>query len=93
LEQEYFLIDEALYNSRPDLVMADKTVFGHIPAKGQQLEDHYFGSIPSRIHNFMIDFETEAQKLGIPVRTRHNEVAPAQFEVAPIYEEANIACD
>jgi glutamine synthetase len=93
LEQEYFLIDEALYNSRPDLVMADKTVFGHIPAKGQQLEDHYFGSIPSRIHNFMIDFETEAQKLGIPVRTRHNEVAPAQFEVAPIHEEANIACD
>lgn len=93
LEQEYFLIDEALYNSRPDLVMADKTVFGHIPAKGQQLEDHYFGSIPTRIHNFMIDFETEAQKLGIPVRTRHNEVAPAQFEVAPVHEEINIACD
>lgn len=93
LEQEYFLVDQALYNARPDLVMASKTVFGHTPAKGQQLEDHYFGSIPSRIQNFMIEFETEALKLGIPVRTRHNEVAPAQFEVAPVHEEINIACD
>ncbi len=93
LEQEYFLVDQALYNARPDLVMAGKTVFGHTPAKGQQLEDHYFGSIPPRIQNFMVEFESEALKLGIPVRTRHNEVAPAQFEVAPVHEEINIACD
>ncbi len=92
-EQEYFLIDEALYNARPDLMMAGRTVFGHSPAKGQQLEDHYFGSIPPRINAFMVDFEIEALKLGIPVHTRHNEVAPAQFEVAPTFEEVNLACD
>jgi glutamine synthetase len=92
-EQEYFLVDEALYNARPDLMMAGRTVFGHAPAKGQQLEDHYFGSIPPRINAFMADFELEAMRLGIPVRTRHNEVAPAQFEVAPTFEEVNLACD
>ncbi len=92
-EQEYFLVDEALYNARPDLLMSGRTVFGHSPAKGQQLEDHYFGSIPPRVNAFMVDFEIEALKLGMPVRTRHNEVAPAQFEVAPTYEEANLACD
>ncbi len=92
-EQEYFLVDEALYNARPDLMMADRTVFGHAPAKGQQLEDHYFGSIPPRINAFMVEFEMEAHRLGMPVRTRHNEVAPAQFEVAPTFEEANLACD
>lgn len=93
IEQEYFIIDRALYLARPDLVMAGRTVFGHSPAKGQQLEDHYFGSIPPRILNFMRDFEIEAHKLGIPLRTRHNEVAPSQFEVAPLYEELNIAID
>ncbi len=93
IEQEYFLVDKALYNSRPDLVMTGRTVFGHSPAKGQQLEDHYFGSIPSRINAYMVDFEFEALKLGIPVRTRHNEVAPGQFEVAPTFEEINLACD
>ncbi len=92
-EQEYFIIDRALYLSRPDLVMAGRTVFGHSPARGQQLEDHYFGAIPPRIFNFMRDFEIEAHKLGIPVRTRHNEVAPSQFEVAPLFEEINIAID
>ncbi len=92
-EQEYFLVDEALYNARPDLLMSGRTVFGHSPAKGQQLEDHYFGSIPSRVNAYMVDFEIEALKLGMPVRTRHNEVAPAQFEVAPTFEEANLACD
>ncbi len=93
LEQEYFLVDEALFNARPDLMMAGRTVFGHSPAKGQQLEDHYFGSIEPRVNAFMVDFEVEAMRLGIPVRTRHNEVAPAQFEVAPTFEEANLACD
>jgi glutamine synthetase len=93
IEQEYFLVDEALYNARPDLMMAGRTVFGHSPAKGQQLEDHYFGSIPPRVNAFMVDFENEALRLGIPVRTRHNEVAPAQFEVAPTFEEGNLACD
>lgn len=93
IEQEYFLVDKALYNSRPDLVMCGRTVFGHSPAKGQQLEDHYFGSIPTRVNAFMVDFEFEALKLGIPLRTRHNEVAPAQFEVAPTFEEVNIASD
>ncbi|MFN8355967.1 MAG: glutamine synthetase III [Spirosomataceae bacterium] len=93
VEQEYFVVDEALFNARPDLMMAGRSVFGHSPAKGQQLEDHYFGSIPPRINAFMVDFETEAHKLGIPVRTRHNEVAPAQFEVAPTFEEVNLACD
>ncbi len=92
-EQEYFLVDKALYYARPDLVMAGRTVFGHSPAKGQQLEDHYFGSIPPRVNAFMVDFEYEAWKLGIPVRTRHNEVAPGQFECAPTFEELNLAID
>ncbi|MFW5761231.1 MAG: glutamine synthetase III [Cyclobacteriaceae bacterium] len=93
VEQEYFVVDEALYNARPDLVMTKRTVFGHAPARGQQLEDHYFGSISPRVFDFMRDFEFEALRLGIPVRTRHNEVAPSQFEVAPLFEEANIAVD
>ncbi|AMM52279.1 glutamine synthetase [Rufibacter sp. DG15C] len=93
IEQEYFLVDRALYDARPDLVMTGRTVFGHAPAKGQQLEDHYFGAIPSRVHAFMVEFEAEAHKLGIPLRTRHNEVAPNQFECAPTYEEANLAVD
>lgn len=93
IEQEYFLVDRALYNARPDLVMSGRTLFGHSPAKGQQLEDHYFGTIPGRVHSFMADFETEALKLGIPIRTRHNEVAPSQFECAPTFEEANLAID
>ncbi|MBC7851554.1 MAG: glutamine synthetase III [Chitinophagaceae bacterium] len=92
-EQEYFVIDEAFFNARPDLVMSGRTVFGHAPAKGQQLEDHYFGAIPERVYAFMRDFETEGYKLGIPLRTRHNEVAPAQFECAPIYEEVSVAVD
>lgn len=92
-EQEYFLVDEALYFNRPDLVMTGRTIVGLAPAKGQQLDDHYFGSIPERIYAYMIDFETEAQKLGIPVKTRHNEVAPSQFEVAPTFEEVNLAVD
>ncbi len=83
-EQEYFVIDAGIANARPDLVMTGRTVFGHAPAKGQQLEDHYFGSIPERIYAFMRDYESEAYKLGIPLRTRHNEVAPSQFECAPI---------
>ncbi len=93
VEQEYFLVDRNLYLARPDLVMCGRTVFGHSPARGQQLSDHYFGSIPRRVSNFMVEFETEAQRLGIPVRTRHNEVAPGQFEVAPQFEEANLAVD
>ncbi|MFY8034935.1 MAG: glutamine synthetase III, partial [Flexibacteraceae bacterium] len=92
-EQEYFLVDEALFNARPDLVMAGRSVFGHTPAKGQQLEDHYFGSIPPRVRAYMIDFETEALKLGIPLRTRHNEVAPGQFECAPQFGELNLSVD
>lgn len=92
-EQEYFVIDRALYNARPDLVMAGRTVFGHHPARGQQLDDHYFGSIPSRVYNYMKDFEIECLKLGIPVMTRHNEVAPSQFEVAPVFEDINVATD
>ncbi|WP_346318822.1 glutamine synthetase III [Chitinophaga sp. YIM B06452] len=92
-EQEYFMIDEGLANARPDLVLAGRTVVGHAPAKGQQLEDHYFGAIPERVYSFMRDFEEESYKLGIPLRTRHNEVAPAQFECAPIFEEVNIAVD
>ncbi len=92
-EQEYFVVDEALYNARPDLVMSGRTVFGHAPAKGQQLEDHYFGSIPERIYAFMRDYEEEAYKLGIPLKTRHNEVAPSQFECAPIFEEVSLAVD
>lgn len=92
-EQEYFVVDKALYYARPDLVACGRTLFGHTPARGQQLEDHYFGSIPSRVRAFMIDFETEALKLGIPIRTRHNEVAPAQFECAATFEEASVAVD
>lgn len=92
-EQEYFVIDESLAIARPDLIQCGRTVFGASPAKGQQLEDHYFGSIPERVYAFMRDFEQEAYKLGIPLRTRHNEVAPAQFECAPIFEEVNIAVD
>ncbi len=92
-EQEYFVVDKALYMARPDLVMGGRTVFGHSPARGQQLEDHYFGTIPGRVYDFMKDFELECWKLGIPVRTRHNEVAPSQFEVAPLFEEVNVAND
>lgn len=92
-EQEYFVVDETLANARPDLVMCGRTLVGHSPAKGQQLEDHYFGSIPDRVYEFMQDFEQESYKLGIPLRTRHNEVAPGQFECAPIFEEVNIAVD
>ncbi|GAA4385751.1 glutamine synthetase III [Hymenobacter koreensis] len=93
IEQEYFLVDRALYGARPDLVMTGRTLFGHAPAKGQQLEDHYFGSIPARVHAFMLEFEEEATKLGIPLRTRHNEVAPHQYECAPTFEDANLAID
>ena len=92
-EQEYFVVDEALADARPDLVMCGRTLLGHAPAKGQQLDDFYFGAIPERIFAFMQDYEQEAYKLGIPLRTRHNEVAPAQFECAPIFEEVNIAVD
>lgn len=92
-EQEYFLIDSALYMSRPDLVITGKTLLGHSPAKGQQLDDHYFGSIPTRVMNFMKELEIECVKLGIPATTRHNEVAPNQFELAPMFEEANVAVD
>ena len=93
LEQEYFLVDESLYNARPDLVLCDRTVIGHTSAKDQQLEDHYFGAIPSKVSAFMKDFETEAYKLGILLMTRHNEVAPNQFECAPVYCEATKAID
>jgi glutamine synthetase len=92
-EQEYFVVDAGLANARPDIVMTGRTVFGHAPAKGQQLEDHYFGSIPERIYAFMRDYEEEAYKLAIPLRTRHNEVAPSQFECAPVFEEVNLAVD
>jgi len=92
-EQEYFLIDAELAKARPDLVLTGRTVFGHAPAKGQQLEDHYFGAIPERMYAYMRDLESECYKLGIPLRTRHNEVAPAQFECAPIFEEINLAVD
>lgn len=92
-EQEYFVVDDALFNARPDLVMTGRTLLGRPAAKHQQLEDHYFGSIPERVYAFMRDLETESHKLGIPVRTRHNEVAPAQYEVAPIFEEINVAVD
>jgi glutamine synthetase len=93
IEQEYFLIDEALYYARPDIVLADRTLMGHQSSKDQQLADHYFGSIPERVMCFIKDFECEAHKLGIPVKTRHNEVAPNQFECAPIHEEVNLAVD
>jgi len=92
-EQEYFLIDKALYNARPDIMMTGRALVGHNPAKGQQLDDHYFGSIPERVVSFMKEYEIEALKLGIPVTTRHNEVAPNQFECAPMYEETNLAND
>jgi glutamine synthetase len=92
-EQEYFVIDEAMFNARPDLVMTGRTVYGHSSAKNQQLEDHYFGSIPERVYAYMRDFETESYKLGIPLRTRHNEVAPGQYECAPIFEEVSVAVD
>ena len=92
-EQEYFLIDKALAASRPDIMLAGRTLLGHASAKGQQLDDHYFGSISTRVLNFMRDLETECMLLGIPVKTRHNEVAPNQFELAPIFEEANLAVD
>lgn len=92
-EQEYFLVDSALYQSRPDLVFTGRTLLGHSPAKGQQLDDHYFGSIPTRVMNFMKELEIECMKLGIPVTTRHNEVAPNQFELAPMFEETNVAVD
>jgi glutamine synthetase len=92
-EQEYFLIDVALYQSRPDLMLTGRTLMGHSSSKDQQLDDHYFGSIPERVSQFMIELEVEAHKLGIPVKTRHNEVAPNQFELAPIFEEANLAND
>jgi glutamine synthetase len=93
LEQEYFLVDIALFNARPDLYLTGRTLFGHISAKNQQLEDHYFGSIPERVYAYMQDMEAEALLLGIPLKTRHNEVAPSQFECAPIYEEINLAID
>ncbi|MCL4112299.1 UNVERIFIED_CONTAM: hypothetical protein GTU68_015029 [Idotea baltica] len=92
-EQEYFLVDKSLAAARPDLALAGRTVLGHSPAKGQQLDDHYFGSIPNKAMAFMRELEIECMKLGIPVKTRHNEVAPNQFELAPIYEEANLAVD
>ena len=92
-EQEYFLVDEALYAARPDLVMTGRTLMGHESAKNQQLEDHYFGAIPMRVEEFMLDLEIECHKLGIPAKTRHNEVAPNQFELAPVFEETNLAND
>ena len=92
-EQEYFLVDESLYSARPDLMLTGRTLMGHESAKNQQLEDHYFGAIPSRVEAFMLDLEIESHKLGIPAKTRHNEVAPNQFELAPIFEECNLAND
>ena len=93
IEQEYFLVDIDIYNARPDLEMTGRTLFGAEPAKGQQLEDHYFGSIPARVNSFMVDLEVESLKLGIPLKTRHNEVAPSQFECAPVFEDINLAVD
>lgn len=93
IEQEYFLIDEAMCVARPDLMLTGRTLIGLSPEKGQQLEDHYFGSIPPRVYDFMVDFETECYKLGIPLKTRHNEVAPSQYECAPNFEEVNLAID
>ena len=92
-EQEYFLVDECLYDARPDLALCGRTLFGHSSAKDQQLDDHYFGAIPDRAAAFMREFEIEALKLGIPVKTRHNEVGPNQYECAPVFEEANLAVD
>lgn len=93
IEQEYFLVDIDMYNARPDLEMTGRTLFGAEPAKGQQLEDHYFGSIPARVNSFMVDLEVESLRLGIPLKTRHNEVAPSQFECAPVFEDINLAVD
>ena len=93
IEQEYFLVDLSLFHARPDLQFTGRTLFGHMSAKGQQLEDHYFGAIPERVLAYMVDLENEALKLGIPLKTRHNEVAPSQFECAPMYEEINLAID
>jgi glutamine synthetase len=92
-EQEYFAVDSALYQARPDMMLCGRTVFGHASAKDQQLSDHYFGVIPSRVMEFMKEYEYEAHRLGIPVKTRHNEVAPNQFELAPVFEEVNLAVD
>ena len=92
-EQEYFLVDESLYSARPDLMLTGRTLMGHDSAKNQQMDDHYFGAIPERVQAFMKDLEIQALELGIPVKTRHNEVAPNQFELAPIYEECNLAVD
>ena len=92
-EQEYFLVDEGLYAARPDLLLTGRTLMGHESSKNQQLEDHYFGAIPLRVMEFMKDLEIEGWKLGIPVKTRHNEVAPNQFELAPVFEECNLAND
>ncbi|MDA7855323.1 glutamine synthetase III [Cyclobacteriaceae bacterium] len=92
-EQEYFVVDKALYDARPDLLLAGRTVFGHNPARGQQLDDHYFGAIPPRIYDFMKDVEIHAHQVGIPLRTRHNEVAPSQFEAAPMFGPVNVATD
>jgi glutamine synthetase len=93
LEQEYFLIDRSFYSQRPDLIMCNRTLLGGQPPKGQQLEDHYFGSIPERVQSFMAELESELFKLGVPLKTRHNEVAPSQFETAPIFEDADLAVD
>ena len=93
VEQEYFLVDRAFYNARPDLMFSGRTLLGHSPARGQQLDDHYFGSIPERAYAFMLDFEKESLKLGIPLKTRHNEVAPSQFECAPVFEDINLSVD
>lgn len=93
IEQEYFLVDLALFNARPDLQLTGRTLFGHMSAKGQQLDDHYFGAIPERVLAFMADLENESLKLGIPLKTRHNEAAPSQFECAPMFEEMNLAID
>ncbi len=92
-EQEYFLIDRELYYARPDLVVCDRTLFGAQPPKGQQLEDHYFGAIPPRVMSYMVDVERELYRMGVPVKTRHNEVAPGQYEIAPLFENSNVACD
>ena len=92
-EQEYFLVDEGLYAARPDLLMTGRTLMGHDSAKNQQLEDHYFGAIPTRVAAFMKELEIEGSEIGYSVKTRHNEVAPNQFELAPIFEECNLAND
>ncbi|MEO1717439.1 MAG: glutamine synthetase III, partial [Planctomycetota bacterium] len=92
-EQEYFLVDRHFFNARPDLMLCDRTVFGRVPPKGQELSDHYFGSIPARVLAFMSEVERELYRIGVPVKTRHNEVAPGQYEIAPVFEQANVASD